>query len=270
MVRTIRRILRTFQRDTPTTHGGLWQACAYMAEPPREWEPGAQRVLVLAPHMDDEVIGCGGTIARHIAAGATVDVVFLTDGRFGHPRVYRAEGAEREKAAQELMILRKQEAQSAQGKLGVSSLRFLDAVDTLLAGSRGIESRLREILRSLQPEIAYLPHFLEHHPDHRAASTILLAAAEGLGVEFECCGYEVWTPLCPNRIVRIDGTVARKDSAMAQYRSQLEGEKDLLWAMQGLAAFRARRSPNGNATHAECFFALQLHDYREAHRAFHE
>jgi LmbE family N-acetylglucosaminyl deacetylase len=268
MGRTIRRFLRTFQRETPTTHGGLWQACAYMAELPREWEPGAQRVLVLAPHMDDEVIGCGGTIARHIAAGATVDVVFLTDGRFGHPRVYRAQGAEREKAARELMTLRKQEAQHAQGELGVSSLRFLDAVDTLLAGSRRVETSLGEILRSLRPDIVYLPHFLEHHPDHRAASTLLLAAAEQAGVDFECCGYEVWTPLCPNRIVRIDDTVMHKDSAMAQYRSQLEGEKDLLRAMQGLAAFRARWSPNGNATHAECFFALHLHDYRAAHAAF--
>ena len=47
------------------------------------WEPGAEKVMVLAPHMDDETIGCGGTLARHVRAGASVTVVFLTDGRHG-------------------------------------------------------------------------------------------------------------------------------------------------------------------------------------------
>jgi len=46
-------------------------------------QPGNSKIVVLAPHMDDEVLGCGGTIARHIAAGAKVQIVFLTDGRRG-------------------------------------------------------------------------------------------------------------------------------------------------------------------------------------------
>jgi N-acetylglucosamine malate deacetylase 1 len=42
--------------------------------------------VVLAPHMDDEVLGCGGTMARQVAAGSDVTVIFLTDGRHGDHR----------------------------------------------------------------------------------------------------------------------------------------------------------------------------------------
>jgi len=41
------------------------------------------RVLVIAPHSDDEVIGCGGVIARHVRSGSTVHIVYMTDGRWG-------------------------------------------------------------------------------------------------------------------------------------------------------------------------------------------
>ena len=46
------------------------------------WQPvGGQRVLVVAPHPDDEALGCGGTIMRHIASGDSVAVLIVTDGR---------------------------------------------------------------------------------------------------------------------------------------------------------------------------------------------
>src|SRR2546426_12131813 len=43
-----------------------------------------RRVLVLAPHMDDEVLGCGGTLLQHARVGAQLTIVYLTDGRKGH------------------------------------------------------------------------------------------------------------------------------------------------------------------------------------------
>src|SRR5579885_3094484 len=62
----------------------LW---AYLDWPDQKPAPlesfGPEPVLVLAPHMDDEVIGPGGTLRRHVEAGAAVTVVFLTDGRMG-------------------------------------------------------------------------------------------------------------------------------------------------------------------------------------------
>ncbi|MBI2934851.1 MAG: PIG-L family deacetylase, partial [Chloroflexi bacterium] len=50
--------------------------------------PQERRLLVLAPHIDDEVIGCGGVIGRLSRLGAEITVVYLTDGRRGNPALY--------------------------------------------------------------------------------------------------------------------------------------------------------------------------------------
>src|SRR6185437_3709814 len=58
---------------------GLLQTAKIFNKSAIVWEPGNQRVLVLAPHMDDETLGCGGALAAHVAQGSAVTVVFLTD-----------------------------------------------------------------------------------------------------------------------------------------------------------------------------------------------
>ena len=68
---------------SPPSLRGLLHAANSFHEVDVDWQPGAERVVVLAPHMDDEVLGCGGAIALHKRAGAHVTVVFLTDGRQG-------------------------------------------------------------------------------------------------------------------------------------------------------------------------------------------
>ena len=98
------------------------------------WEPGAESVMVLAPHMDDETIGCGGTLARHVRAGASVKVVFLTDGRHGGGSQLRAlRGNARHAGEMELVATRKAEARQALGILGVQGMLFLDVEDGTLA-----------------------------------------------------------------------------------------------------------------------------------------
>src|SRR5512138_1319717 len=67
-----------------------------------EWEPGAESVVVLAPHMDDETLGCGGTLAKHRRRGANVLAVFLTDGRQGSRALDELQGEARRQKEQEL------------------------------------------------------------------------------------------------------------------------------------------------------------------------
>jgi LmbE family N-acetylglucosaminyl deacetylase len=218
--------------------------------------------------MDDEVIGCGGTVARHTDAGAHVAVVYLTDGSSGHPLVYRARGEERARAEQELIVRRKEEARLAQEVLGVRTLHFLDAIDTRLTADSSTVLKLRKVLLEERPNLVYLPHFLELHPDHRVASALLLEAVQGTGLDFHCHAFEVWTALIPNRSVRIDSTMERKQRAMKHYRSQLEDRVDLLHAMTGLAAYRSSAKARSGSRFVETFCSMSLDEYREASAAF--
>src|SRR5258705_86546 len=87
--------------------------------PPVVCKPESGKILVLAPHMDDEVLGCGGTIARHAQAGADVTVIFLTDGRRGIGTIAALPEPERGRRERELVDTRKQEARRAGEILGV-------------------------------------------------------------------------------------------------------------------------------------------------------
>jgi LmbE family N-acetylglucosaminyl deacetylase len=215
-------------------------------------DPGAERVVVLAPHMDDEVLGCGGTLARHVRAGARVTVVFMTDGRYGG-RV--------DNASQTLAQVRKLEAKQAGDILGVHTLHFLDAEDSWLGTDRVIVERLRDILLTEDPSIVYLPFFLDGHVDHRAANEVMLSAVRGTTLNFECRGYEVTTPLVANRLVRIDDTVAVKKLALGCYHSQL-AVVDYMHGCLGLNAYRALSAAAPDCRFVEAFHALPLADYR--------
>jgi N-acetylglucosamine malate deacetylase 1 len=229
-------------------------------------EPGGGKILVLAPHMDDETLGCGGTIARHVMSGAQVTVIFLTDGRYGGGSYAGMTEPERNRKLERIIGVRKQEARCAGEILGVQSLMFLDAEDTRLNADRRVPKLLREILGREQPHCVYLPYFLDQHRDHRAANSVLLAAVAGTRLEFECRGYEVWTPLFPNCIVNIDVTIELKKRALACYRSQL-ADTDYMHAAIGLNAHRSLALGGRAGLFAEAFHALPLADYLRLYRA---
>jgi LmbE family N-acetylglucosaminyl deacetylase len=229
-------------------------------------EPGDGKIVVLAPHMDDETLGCGGTIARHVKAGAQVTVIFMTDGRYGAGSYADMTAAERNRKLEEIIAVRKQEARRAAEILGVQSLMFLDAEDSRLSADRRVPMLLREILQREQPCCVYLPYFLDRHRDHRAANGVLLAAVAGTRLEFECRGYEVWTPLFPNCVVKIDVTIDSKRSALACYRSQL-ADTDYVHAAIGLNAHRSLALGGKAGLFAEAFHSLPLADYLRLYRA---
>jgi N-acetylglucosamine malate deacetylase 1 len=225
-----------------------------------EWQPSSETVLVLAPHMDDEVIGCGGTLALHVAAGAAVTIVFLTDGR-------RGGGTENAIAAAALADTRKQESRLALAELGIMNVVYMDGEDGRLEATQSLAGALRAAITAAAPDIVYLPFFLEEHPDHRAASVLLVEAVRGTSLSFRCHAYEVWTPLFPNCIVRIDAAVEAKRRALTHYQSQL-AEADYLHTSLGLNAYRSSVLAEGSCRFAEAFCAVSLAQYLELFRSY--
>ncbi|MBL8266446.1 PIG-L deacetylase family protein [Steroidobacter sp.] len=249
---------------------GLLQVSGVYNHSAMVWQPGREKVLVLAPHMDDETIGCGGTLALHAQRGAQITVMFLTDGRNGSSDANVLYGEERERKQQELIELRTTEARAALQRLGANRMICLDAEDGALSQCPWAAEKLRDVLVKLQPDIVYLPFYLEEHPDHRAASRVLLDAAAGTQLQFQCMGYEVWTPLFPNCLVRIDSTVELKKQALQEYRSQLE-QCDYVHASIGLNAHRSAglmQARGAQGGYAEAFYATPLAQYREQFATF--
>jgi N-acetylglucosamine malate deacetylase 1 len=256
LLKRLSRAARPYLQSSGLLHvSGVYNRTAMV------WTPGAERVLVLAPHMDDETIGCGGTLALHAECGADITVCFLTDGRNGSSQLSTLHGKERERRQRELVETRKQEARRAMRELGIKKdIVCLDAEDGALRATSWAADRVGQVLRETEPELVYLPFYLEEHTDHRAASSVLIEAARGRYEHFQCVGYEVWTPLFPNCLVRIDATLAKKKAALSKYETQL-ADMDYLHSSLGLNAHRSAGLLDARGGHAEAFFITSFLDY---------
>jgi LmbE family N-acetylglucosaminyl deacetylase len=175
-----------------------------------------QIVLVIAPHPDDEAIGCGGTICGHGQRSDRIQVVFLTSGERG------IAGANEDSAR----AIREEEAREAGKVLRLDGMTFLRLPD--LGLSERIElgaARLGEVLESQPPGIIYLPHPEDDHPDHQAALPLVRAAlARHPGRSLpELRLYEVWSPMTRYGWAEdISSFMAQKLRAVRCYQSQLQ------------------------------------------------
>lgn len=171
-------------------------------------------VVIIAPHPDDESIGCGGTICVHAARGDRLTAVFLTSGEFGLRNLPRAEA----------WRVREREAEKAAGILGLSAITFLRGPDHQLADARDQTAHaLMPVLQREQPEVVYQTHPCDWHPDHRAALPIVQQALREGGLSTPTLlSYEVLTPLTEyDRVEDITPMMARKLRAVRAHRSQV-------------------------------------------------
>ncbi|UUX94796.1 PIG-L deacetylase family protein [Aquabacterium sp. J223] len=263
-----------YRRLWPTARNALrtWLVLEARDRMPQPIEQFAERcVLVIAPHSDDDVIGCGGVMARHVAAGAEVHTAVMTDGRWGDGRLYSRElpAAERQRLQDELVATREREACSAAAVLGTRGVHFLGRVDGALRPDRQAVDAVRTLLQHLRPELVYLPFVYDLHEDHWQTNRVFAEAAQALDLSaarrLRVRGYEVWTPLPANRVADIGSVMGLKRAALAEFRSQL-GDQDYLRLVEGLNAYRSG-GPFGGRGYAEAFHETSLPAYLRLVRA---
>lgn len=130
------------------------------------------RVLVVAAHPDDEVLGCGGTIARHADLGDHVQVLIVAEGATS-----RQEQRDRLQAGYELSALA-QAAQTAGSILGASGVELLDFPDNRLDSVDRLDliKRLEERIDRHQPQVVYVHHAGDVNVDHRRLHEAVVTA----------------------------------------------------------------------------------------------
>ena len=197
----------------------------------------AESALIVAPHFDDEVLGCGGLAAQLAAAGSAVRVLFLTDGGGG---VEAVEDREAYRAR------RREEAGNAVRALGAAGCDILDLPDGAL--DRHLDEAVQGLRRALltqRPDLLLVPHPLEVTRDHQAAFASvhrLLAPlrdddSEEILRSLRILLYEVNHPGHPDLLVDVTAEEEILEKAMAFYGSQ-EERHPYLNAAIGLRRFR--------------------------------
>jgi LmbE family N-acetylglucosaminyl deacetylase len=198
--------------------------------------PPGERIVVLAPHPDDETLGCGGTLRLLTGAGKEVKVIFLTSGDKGGPDqearpLPGSSGQHGGTCVTDYALMREREAERALRVLGVSDYEFFRFPDREIHEQyHGALQRVMRTAEAFMPDTIYAPSMVELNPDHRAAAALSMEIqrrlAEGPTVSGSCSPvrivfYEVTTPLRPNILVDITPVYRRKKKAMKRYRSQL-------------------------------------------------
>jgi LmbE family N-acetylglucosaminyl deacetylase/glycosyltransferase involved in cell wall biosynthesis len=205
-----------------------------------------ERLLVLAPHPDDEVIGCGGLVAQHLRERREVRVIVATDGAQAGDASAREEESRR----------------------GLAILGEVAAIEFLRIPDRQLDEipQLRDLLLAHRPDLILVPAPIEIHPDHLALARIfceLVQRDETLWADLAVARvafYEVGQPLRPNAIVDITDVAETKYTAIAEHRSQL-AMRDYVGYARGLNAYRAMTLP-ATAKFAEAYYVVDLPSLR--------
>ncbi len=177
------------------------------------------RCVVVAPHQDDETLGCAGLILHQRAAGIPVSIVYLTDGSGSHPGHPRLDPAA-------IAKIRRYEAVRAMQLLHVDAadLHFLDARDGTLSHLAAAETdalvrRLSAIFTSLQPTQLFAACRDDSSAEHTGAFDLTARALQEANLQPRLLEYPVWARWRPQHLLRI----ARASRQV--WRLQLSPEK---------------------------------------------
>ncbi len=197
--------------------------------------------LIIAPHPDDESLGCGGTIVKHITAGSKVKIVFLTNGD---------KGDFERRFGEEYVAMRSQSADRAMTVLGVVDYEFWGYKDRELVTVEGeLGKRLLDTVEVFSPSIIYAPSSFEAHPDHRCSFNVVWKLRNRVNATLAF--YEVLIAIYPNILIDITNEIVKKIKAIECYQTELH-YNDYLAKVVGLNRFRTATLP-GAITYAEAY-----------------
>ena len=208
-----------------------------------------KRILVIAPHPDDETIGLGGAIAKFTSQGHEVSILVVS----GHlPPLYKRKDYE----------ITLNEAKNAFKILGITNSHFLELPFTMIGDLpvHEVNKKISQVVLDIEPHIVFCP-YPDRHVDHRLVFDIAMVATRPIGVgkkieivaAYETLSETHWNAphiepnFTPNWVIDISDHIENKLEALRCYKSQISdfpGSRSIE-AVEGLAKFRGTQAGFG-------------------------
>jgi LmbE family N-acetylglucosaminyl deacetylase len=238
----------------------------------RSWEPAelkvpvGKRIVVVAPHPDDETIGAGGLLLAH-RGQASVSIVTVFNGE-GGGQLGAEPWADEASYKTKLVQARKGELARVAAGLQANAVHAMDLRDGYSRPTSQDAQRLRKLLEALRPDVVLIPWFLDGLPDHQMANLLYASACSDL--DCMVLGMEIWTLCQPNAFFDTTPWLDEKLELVRLYKTQL-ATVDYERLVTGLGLTRGFQMGSGprRTSAAEAFFALPNRDYCDIVRAYY-
>lgn len=219
---------------------------------------GRWKVAVISAHPDDETLGAGGTLARHVAFGDEVHACIVT-------KAYTPDWSEKDIRNARL------QAEKAMETLGVASVKFLGFPTVKLNAVPGkeIHDKIREFIEEKQPDIIYAPFYGDLNCDHHIVSRMAATAARPIPgkkttlLYFETLSSTEWgrmflnTLFMPNLYIDIGATIDKKLEAAKHYQLEMRDYPHPR-SMEGIKVLARARGMEVGLEFAEAFIIAVL------------
>jgi N-acetylglucosamine malate deacetylase 1 len=210
----------------------------------------ADKVLVLAAHPNDDILGCGGLLKFFADNGSKIKVIYFADG---------SRGTKSAEAKREIITEREGEAREAGKIIGIGAQEFIRLPDSELKPSLEVAIKIRREIEFDMPDLLLSPHFEDMHPDHHSVAEILYIGLKDFEKHLNIWLYEIWASSRINRIISIDDSLDDKKDALRKHKSQLKYKR---YEESILALNNYRGLSTGAGEYAEAFYALGSRSYR--------
>ncbi|MDR3071749.1 MAG: PIG-L family deacetylase [Endomicrobium sp.] len=204
---------------------------------PKEKYIWGSKVLVIAPHQDDESVGCAGTLIKHVKTGGHVEIVFCT-----HDSSERAIEAER-----------------AAIVIGAKRIHYMHFQIRTLYNNEDFYNNLVLIINKVNPDVIFIPFLFDKHNDHMVISQAIVHIKEMINLKCIVYCYSVWSPLNPNCLFDISDVWDLKKEAIECYQTQIS-TRDYVRIAQGLNQYWGEIKEHG-MRYAETFFMATMQKY---------
>jgi len=206
--------------------------------------PVGKRVLVIAPHPDDEILGAAGLIIKAKKSGCHISIIFLTSG-----------------AVDNYVVIEK-EARQVSDKIGVDDVYFLRMLDGGIIDVNVDETELQKVVGKCRPDIISLPFIFDGHTDHIYTNKLICNIDFEDSKKIDFWAYQIYSSIPTNVVIDITSIVDYKFDLMKVYKSQLNDFDFINWN-KGLNAWNSVQLKSKQGKYAECYFVVPFKQYIE-------